>query len=128
MLMIKGLSQARASTINQFFAFGCNATTFIGAIVADQYIGRFRTILIACFVSILGSLALLLSSTEVTGTWQASFSTLMLGIVLLGFGSGGIKPNVNPLLAEQLDQADPGKHDSDHGANLIVDRAMTIQR
>ena len=53
---------------------------------------------------------------------------LVLAIFLLGIGSWGIKPNVNPLLAEQYTRNDETIIEPSSGKLIVLDREMTIQR
>ncbi|KAE8836381.1 hypothetical protein HRS9139_04479 [Pyrenophora teres f. teres] len=47
-----GRGQAVATALGNFFKFWAYASTVIGAIIADQYLGRFKTIALACGVYI----------------------------------------------------------------------------
>ena len=60
--------------------------------------------------------------------WNLSFAGLVIAIALLGIGGGEIKPNVNPLLAEQYTRGDEMTIDAKTGKPILVDRAATIQR
>ncbi|OMJ16281.1 Solute carrier family 15 member 1, partial [Smittium culicis] len=88
--------------INRGFQFFCYFTTLIGALVSDQYLGKFKTIaLFACWY-VIGAALLAVSALE-----SLNFSSrLPLFIVstylFIGFGTGGIKSNVSAFVAEQV--------------------------
>src|SRR6185369_927246 len=58
----------------------------VGALIADAWLGKYRTILLLSLVYCLGHLALALDETR-TG--------LLLGLTLVAVGAGGIKPCVS---------------------------------
>ncbi len=66
---------------------------FLGAILADAFLGKYRTILILSLVYCLGHLALALDATR-TG--------LFVGLSLIAFGAGGIKPCVSAHVGDQF--------------------------
>ncbi|KAH7848696.1 hypothetical protein Vadar_006316 [Vaccinium darrowii] len=96
--------------------------TLLGAFLADAYLGRFKTIIIFSCLYAMGLVLLTLSAsidslrpakcppTEKTcippqaTTGQDAFLFLALGLIALG--TGGIKPCVSSLGADQFDEAD----------------------
>lgn len=58
-----GKGQAVATALGNFFKFWAYASTVIGAIIADQYLGRFKTIVVACGVYIVGLVILVTTAT-----------------------------------------------------------------
>jgi proton-dependent oligopeptide transporter, POT family len=103
-------------------------TPILGAVVADQYLGRFKTILFASIVFLLGLLTLIGSSLSIAHDYNISTGGLMASLLLLGVGSGGIKPNVNPLIAEQYTGIDGTIQVIKSGETVLLDRALTLQR
>jgi POT family proton-dependent oligopeptide transporter len=73
-------------------------TPILGAIIADQYLGKYKTILMFCFVYILGLLILLLTSLPVSLEHGAGLGGFIVSIIVIGLGTGGIKSNVAPLV------------------------------
>lgn len=71
-----------------------------GAYVADQYWGRYKTINFALGVDIIGHIILTMSAVpSVIPNRSGSIACMILGILVIGFGTGGFKPNVNPVSA-----------------------------
>lgn len=75
------------------FVSGVYLTPMLGAIIADGWLGKYRTIVILSIVYCLGHFALALDATR-TG--------LLLGQSLIALGAGGIKPCVSSHLGDQF--------------------------
>ena len=65
----------------------------LGAIVADAFLGKYRTILSVSIIYCLGHLALALDDTRLG---------LSIGLTLIAIGSGGIKPCVSAHVGDQF--------------------------
>ncbi|HEX4000009.1 MAG TPA: POT family MFS transporter [Pirellulales bacterium] len=65
----------------------------LGAILSDSLLGKYRTILSFSFIYCLGHLALALDDTRLG---------LVLGLGLIAFGAGGIKPCVSAHVGDQF--------------------------
>lgn len=90
-----------ASALTNFFRFFAYVTPILGAILADQYWGKYKTIVVSCGVYMIGLLVLLLTSIPPSISAGVAFPGLIIAMVILGFGTGGVKSNVSPLMAEQ---------------------------
>lgn len=115
------------TTFNQFFQY---TMPLFGAFVADQYWGRFRTISVALGVDIIGHLILIVSALPpVLKNPNGSLAALIMGIIVIGFGTGGFKPNVSPLIVEQLNLG-PMRVITlpKTGERVIVDPAVTTNK
>ena len=103
------------------FIFWCYATVLLGGYVADAHLGRKRTIYYFAVFYIFGLFLLALSSSNVGFTApfdSAAFAAdpskhiswatggLFVSLFFIGLGTGGIKANVSPMVAEQLVDAD----------------------
>jgi POT family proton-dependent oligopeptide transporter len=104
----EGVAGALDMGVKKSFAIRTFATLFtyltplVGGIVADVYWGRFKTIIVFSFITILGHVILVISSTpQVLAKAPASLILLIVSILVNGLGTGGIKSNVSPLVAEQ---------------------------
>ena len=75
------------------FAFLGYFLPFVGAILADAFLGKFRTILFIAVIYCGGHLALAINDTR-TG--------LAVGMVLIAIGMGGIKPCVSAIVGDQF--------------------------
>lgn len=49
-------------------------------------------------------------------------------MIIIGLGTGGIKSNVSPLIAEQYNETKQKIRVQKNGERVIVDPAITIQR
>jgi peptide/histidine transporter 3/4 len=94
------------------------AAPLLGALVADKYLGRYRTILVFSSVYVVGMfLCTYAAHPSVIGDDpdQASSESITLFFVALfggvALGSGGIKPNVVVLGAEQFDTSKKSEAD-----------------
>ena len=75
------------------FAFLGYFLPFVGAFLADAFLGKFRTILFISVIYCGGHLALAINDTR-TG--------LAIGMVLIAIGMGGIKPCVSAIVGDQF--------------------------
>lgn len=123
-----GKGQAVATALGNFFKFWAYASTVIGAIVADQYLGKFKAICCACGIYILGLVILVATSTPNALTHNAGLGGLIAAMVTIGLGTGGIKANVTPLSAEQYTNTHPVIKTLKSGEQVVVDPELTIQR
>ena len=127
-LIWQGLTQASASTVNQCFTFWSYLTPLVGAVVADQKLGRLHTMLTSTIPYILGLVVLLTTSQPGLFSWGVSFGGLVVALLLLGIGSGGIKPNVRPFIVEQYTDDDEARDGQKLKFTKVIDRDLTIQR
>ncbi|KAF2828948.1 PTR2-domain-containing protein [Ophiobolus disseminans] len=113
-------------TFNSFWAY---TTPIIGAIIADEYLGRFNTIFIAIAFSILGHILLVISAIPSVLLSGKAIAPFILGVITLGFGTGAFKANISPLIAEQYRQTKPRVvKDPKTGERVISDPNITISR
>ncbi|KAH7145596.1 POT family protein [Dactylonectria estremocensis] len=123
-----GKGQAVATALGNFFKFWAYASTVIGAIIADQYLGKFKAILCAIGVYITGLVILVSTSTPTALNNGAGLGGLIAAMVTIGLGTGGIKANVTPLCAEQYKNSQPVLKTLKSGEEVIVDPELTVQR
>ncbi|KAL1902417.1 hypothetical protein Sste5346_001397 [Sporothrix stenoceras] len=127
-----GFGQRVATTITTFNVFWQYFMPLFGAYIADTYLGRFRTVALALGIDIFGHLILLLAGLPPLlkqTPARGSMACLIMGMLIIGVGTGGFKPNVNPLIVEQA----ASKHMyvrvlSKTGERVIVDPAVTSSR
>ena len=83
----------------QYFALFVSAVYFLpilGAIMADGFLGKYQTILWLSIVYCFGHFALALNDTRLG---------LVIGLGLIVFGSGGIKPCVSANVGDQFGES-----------------------
>lgn len=96
--------------------------------VADQYLGKYNTIVYFAMVYITGLIILFCTSLPVAIEHGASLGGLIAAMIIIGLGTGGIKSNVSPLIAEQYRGTKQVIRVLKSGERVIVDPAVTIQR
>ncbi|KAJ5624100.1 Major facilitator superfamily domain general substrate transporter [Penicillium lagena] len=123
-----GKGQAVASALGNFFKFWAYASTIIGAIMADQYLGKFKAIAISLAIYIVGLIILVSTSTPQGIQSGSGLGGLIAAMVIIGLGTGGIKANVTPMCAEQYQNAEPVLKTLKSGEQVIVDPELTVER
>jgi len=123
-----GLGQSAATGLSNFFQFWCYVTPIIGAIVADQYLGKFNTIFYFALIYLSGLVILFVTSLPMAIEHGAALGGLVAAMIIIGLGTGGIKSNVSPLIAEQYRGTKQTIKTLKSGERVIVDPALTIQR
>ncbi|KAI7866941.1 POT family-domain-containing protein [Mucor mucedo] len=99
----------------------------LGALVADQYIGRYWTIIIFSIVYMLGWLILTTTSVPAALESGAGFPGYIVSLIVIGFGTGGIKGIVAPLCADQYRRTDNYVKELKTGELVLVDYDLSIQ-
>ncbi|KIJ40959.1 hypothetical protein M422DRAFT_780603 [Sphaerobolus stellatus SS14] len=119
-----------AVAVTTFFGLWAYISPIFGAIMADQYWGRFKTICI--FTAIVGVGHVILVACSIPSLLQhnpgGAFAGFMVSILIIGIGTGGIKANVSPLVAEQYNKHGQWVRTKKDGSKVIVDADLTIQR
>lgn len=89
-----------ATTIGHLFTMGVYFMPLLGAWIADKFWGRYWTIVVMSLFYVIGNGVLALTVGSQLG--------LIVGLSLIAFGSGGIKPCVSSFMGEQFskDQSD----------------------
>lgn len=87
------MTEAEARASFHLFASAVYFFPAIGALVADVFLGKYRTIISLSLVYCLGHLTLALDDTRFG---------LSIGLTLIAMGSGGIKPCVSAHLGDQF--------------------------
>ncbi|MEO1916122.1 MAG: POT family MFS transporter, partial [Myxococcales bacterium] len=87
------LSETDATTYYHLFTAAVYFTPLAGALLADVFLGKYRTIVTLSIVYCLGHVALAMDDT---------FYGLTLGLGLISVGSGGIKPCVSAHVGDQF--------------------------
>lgn len=120
----------RASTgITMFNQFWNYFMPLLGAYIADQYWGRYKTIQYANLVSIVGHIILVFSAIPpVIVHPRASLAVFLIGLIIMGVGTGGFKSNISPLVAEQYKDSKAYVRTNKRGVKVIVDPAATTAR
>jgi POT family proton-dependent oligopeptide transporter len=115
------------TTFNQFWVY---IIPLFGAYVADTYFGRYRTIVYSVIIAIIGHVILTASAAPaVIAHPKSGMGAFVVGLIILGVGTGGFKPNISPLVAEQIPtERFYVKTLKKTGERVIVDPQVTITR
>ncbi|PWW72590.1 PTR2-domain-containing protein [Tuber magnatum] len=122
-----GLGQSAATGLQYFFLFWCYITPLLGAIVADAWLGRYNAIVLFALIYICGLLVLFVTSLPASLDSGAGLGGLIGCMIIMGLGTGGIKSNVSPLIAEQYTRTKPVLKLLPSGERVIIDPNVTIQ-
>ncbi|KAF2867136.1 POT family-domain-containing protein [Massariosphaeria phaeospora] len=101
----------------------------LGAWVADTYLGRFKTIVYAIIIAEIGHV--LLTASAAPGMLEKppqALGLFIIGLVIMAVGTGGFKPNISPLIAEQIGQSVMQVQVTKKGERVIVDPNITVSR
>lgn len=113
-------------TFNQFWVY---LIPLFGAYVADKYLGRYKTICWALAIAIIGHIILVLSAIPpVIVHSQNSLACFLIGLIIMGIGTGSFKPNISPLIAEQIPLQKIVVREMKNGERVIFDPTVTQSR
>ena len=121
-----GMGQRASTGLGTFNQFWVYFTPLIGAYIADTYLGRFNTIGVSIALALVGHIILVVSATPtVLSNPHGALAAFIIGLILMGTGTGGFKPNISPLIAEQLPLTRKKVITNKKGERVIVDPTVT---
>ncbi|KAM8858259.1 solute carrier family 15 member 2 [Synchiropus picturatus] len=91
-----------------YHAFGslCYFTPILGAVIADSWLGKFKTIIYLSIVYVIGHVVKSVGAIPTVGDNSTHIALSMVGLILIAFGTGGIKPCVSAFGGDQFDEED----------------------
>jgi POT family proton-dependent oligopeptide transporter len=95
------MSDADAGSYSFMFYAGCYLMPLAGGFVADNFLGKYNTIVLFSIPYIVGQVMIGIESTPF----------LFISMALLAMGSGVIKPNISTLMGLTYDQQRPGQEE-----------------
>src|SRR5438105_1182037 len=98
------MSENQAYMYSHVFVLGVYALPVLGAILADGFLGKYRTILSLSIVYCLGNLTLACMATS-WGIGIGQRTILVIGLSLICLGAGGIKPCVSANVGDQFGES-----------------------
>ena len=122
-----GMGHQGATGLTTFFTFWCYVTPVAGGIVADQYLGKYKTILASSGIYMIGLLILVCTAIPHSLAAGAGLGGFAAAIILIGIGTGGIKANVAPLIAQQYTRRTLEISKTKKGERVIIDPYVTVQ-
>ncbi len=102
MIRVLDFSDGDASRVMSYFIAACYLLPLVGGYLADNYLGKYRTIVGFSLPYIFGQLMLGIEALQ-------SRTFLFISLALLAMGSGVIKPNISTLMGLTYDQKRPGR-------------------
>ncbi|XP_068423127.1 solute carrier family 15 member 2 [Clinocottus analis] len=96
--------QDLSTAVYHAFSSLCYFTPVLGALIADSWLGKFRTIVYLSLVYVVGHVVKSVGAIPTVGNSNVHISLSMLGLVLIAFGTGGIKPCVAAFGGDQFDE------------------------
>ncbi|KAJ9647321.1 hypothetical protein H2201_003921 [Coniosporium apollinis] len=125
-----GMGQRASTGLTTFNAFWAYVMPILGAYVADEYLGRFNTILAAIAIALVGHVILIISAIPpVIQNPNGAIACFAIGLVIMGVGVGGFKSNISPLIAEQYRETKMRVVINEKtGQRELMDPAITVSR
>ncbi|KAI5419893.1 protein NRT1/ PTR FAMILY 2.13 [Lathyrus oleraceus] len=130
LMKVYNMDQVLAANIMNTWVAISNIVPLIGALVADAYLGKFRTIAVSSFASLMGLMILMLTAWipelhpapcpieqqqlgVCNGHTNFQLWILIFGLFWLSIGTGGIRPCSIPFAIDQFDMTTvEGRHGS----------------
>ncbi|KAL4961876.1 putative MFS peptide transporter [Aspergillus stella-maris] len=124
-----GMGQQASTGLTLFNSFWSYVMPLLGAFIADQYLGRFRTIMISIGFALVGHVILIVSAIpQVISNPNGAIGCFAVGLIIMGMGTGGFKSNISALIAEQYPDERPVIKTLPSGERVIIDPAATVAR
>lgn len=124
---VLNLQNQGATALSYFWQFWCYVTPVFGAWIADTYLGKYKTICIFCVIYMVGILVLFITSLPSIADRSTSLGGYIAAVIIIGIGTGGVKSNVSPLIADQVPKTKPVIKVLKSGERVIQDPNITIQ-
>lgn len=121
------LNQLGATALSYFFQFWCYVTPVLGGYLSDTYWGKYKTICISCGIYVIGIFILFITSVPSITSYNTALGGFITALIIIGLGTGGVKSNVSPLIADQIPKTKPIIKILKSGERVIQDPNITIQ-
>ncbi|KAM9347796.1 solute carrier family 15 member 2 [Symphorus nematophorus] len=93
-----------STAIYHAFSSLCYFTPILGAIIADSWLGKYKTIIYLSIVYVIGHVVKSVGAIPTVGNSSVHIALSMVGLILIAFGTGGIKPCVAAFGGDQFDE------------------------
>ncbi|CAD5216142.1 unnamed protein product [Bursaphelenchus okinawaensis] len=103
LLNVLNFKKDDATTFYSFFTALCYFSPILGSLIADGFIGKFKTIVSVSILYTCGQILLAYSSTN-NDKWSLHPYIDFLGLFIIAIGTGGIKPCVSPFGGDQFEK------------------------
>ncbi|XP_056145064.1 solute carrier family 15 member 2 [Lampris incognitus] len=93
-----------STAVYHAFSSLCYFTPVLGALIADSWLGKFKTIIYLSIVYVFGHVVKSVGAIPDVGDNTIHIVLSMLGLILIAFGTGGIKPCVAAFGGDQFEE------------------------
>ncbi|KAK2840110.1 hypothetical protein Q5P01_013850 [Channa striata] len=93
-----------STAVYHAFSGLCYFTPILGALIADSWLGKFKTIIYLSIVYVIGHVVKSVGAIPTVGNSDVHIALSMVGLILIAFGTGGIKPCVAAFGGDQFDE------------------------
>ncbi|KAG7502907.1 solute carrier family 15 member 2-like [Solea senegalensis] len=93
-----------STAIYHAFSSLCYFTPILGALIADSWLGKYKTIIYLSIVYVIGHIVKSVGAIPSVGDSTVHIALSMVGLILIAFGTGGIKPCVAAFGGDQFDE------------------------
>uniref|UniRef100_A0A8C5ZIQ5 Solute carrier family 15 member 2 n=1 Tax=Marmota marmota marmota TaxID=9994 RepID=A0A8C5ZIQ5_MARMA len=93
-----------STSVYHAFSSLCYFTPILGAIIADSWLGKFKTIIYLSLVYVLGHVLKSLGAIPILGGNVVHTILSLIGLSLIALGTGGIKPCVAAFGGDQFEE------------------------
>ncbi|KAJ5106953.1 POT family-domain-containing protein [Penicillium angulare] len=121
-----GLGQAAATNIVNALMIGSTITPVPAAVLADSWLGRYKTMIYSAIIEAIGATILFATSLPIAIREGAALAGVIVACILLAVGSGGFKTSVVPFLADQYTTTEFRVKIKSDGQKVVVSRELTI--
>nr|XP_046260443.1 solute carrier family 15 member 2 [Scatophagus argus]XP_046260444.1 solute carrier family 15 member 2 [Scatophagus argus] len=94
-----------STAVYHAFSGLCYFTPILGALIADSWLGKYKTIIYLSTVYVIGHVVKSVGAIPTVGNSNVHIALSMVGLILIAFGTGGIKPCVAAFGGDQFDEA-----------------------
>ncbi|XP_067264772.1 solute carrier family 15 member 2 [Chanodichthys erythropterus] len=99
-----GWDKDLSTAVYHAFSSLCYFTPLLGALIADSWLGKFRTIIYLSIVYVIGHVVKSVGAIPDVGDSTLHIVLSVVGLILIAFGTGGIKPCVAAFGGDQFDE------------------------
>lgn len=93
--LLQEAAEAHSNEVTHLFTALVYLLSILGGLIADYWLGRYKTIFLLSIVYCLGHAFL--------AAFDTNYTLFFAGLMLITIGSGGVKPNVSVMVGDQFD-------------------------
>ncbi|KAM6986615.1 solute carrier family 15 member 2 [Aplochiton taeniatus] len=93
-----------STAVYHAFSGLCYFTPILGALIADSWLGKFKTIIYLSIVYVIGHVVKSVGAIPDVGNSTVHVALSLVGLILIALGTGGIKPCVAAFGGDQFDE------------------------